>query len=122
MSFKNVATFSAALFAVLFLTMMVAPHLATESWGLEATDEVQFMGRRTAAAYLGFAVLSWLVRSVTNSETIRIVALGLSTSLIFVAIVGLWEMIWGIGATGLILSVVVELGLAAAFLKSSRTS
>lgn len=120
MTYKTVATLSAILFAVLFIGLLVAPIMVVGSWGIELTPEVQFMGRRLGASFLGIAVLSWLSRDLVASEGRRAIALGISAALICVAGIGVWEIARGFAATGLLLSVVIELGFAAGFLMTGR--
>ena len=120
MTYRHVALLGALLFAVLFLELLIDARLLIGPWGVDATPEAAFMGRRLGAAFLGFAVIFWLSRNLPASEARRAIALGISTALCVVACFGLYEFLRGFAGPGIFLAIAVEVLLAAGLLATGR--
>ena len=120
MTYKLMASLTGALFAVLAAAFLIAPDLVTSGWGLSLENESAFMGQRLAAAFAGFAVMGFLSRSLEPSPARRAIALGITTSMVIVAVVGLAGLARGIVGPGILLAVLVELALAVGLIATGR--
>lgn len=120
MSYQRVAILGTVLFAMLFAGLVIAPILVIGPWGVAVTPEAAFMGRRLAAAFLGFAVLCFLSRNLPAGAARRAISFGIATALLCVAGFGVWEMLRGFASPGILMGIAVELGFAFGFLQAGR--
>ncbi len=67
--------------------------------------------------FLGIAVFSWLGRNALHSESRQAICIGMSISMLALAILGTFEFIRNFAGTGIFLAVITEVALAAAHFK-----
>ncbi len=116
MSFTVVALATSIASLLLGLGWLLAGTLVLKRWRVEANPVALLVGRRLGAAYLGIAVMLFAARSAPASETRTAVVAGLLVALTLLAALGLFELRSGRAGKGILLSVGLELLLAAGFL------
>lgn len=122
MTFRTVATVEAIIFAALFVIYCFFVPVLILDWGITVSEDVIFMGKRVGSAMAGAAVLLWCARGITDAAAQRVVAYGIATMLILVALFGLYEILRGFASNGLWGAALTELIMAAVLLFSVRRS
>jgi len=121
MTFRQLALCSAVLLFGLSALWLFSPELMLTQWGVPYTESAGFVSRRAAAFYAGLALMLLFARNAAASGARFALATGLSFSFLMLATLGVFEWLSG-GATAHILAaVVLEAGLAVAFLRSNST-
>jgi hypothetical protein len=116
MSFTVVAVATSIASLVLGLGWLFAGGLVLKRWQIEANSTGLLVGRRLGAVYLSMAVLLFVARSAPSSEMRTAVCVGLLVALTLLAALGLFELKSGRAGKGILVSVGLELVLAAGFL------
>ena len=116
MSFNFMATVSAIIAAVLMVIYGALPDFAYWIFSIpEGGETSDFISRRTAVLFFGFAVLLWSVRDEPASSTRRAICLSVTLLTGVFVVLGLAEIFRGF-AGGLTWGVVgLELALMAGF-------
>ncbi|WP_460776578.1 hypothetical protein [Microbacterium sp. GXF7504] len=121
--FSVVATALAAFAAFLTVGWSVFPGLLLSAWGLETGDAttVLVLAQRTAALYLGLAVLGFLARRAGPSPARRAIAVGTAVLCAALAFSGVLWFAMGVTGVGALATAVFELLVGAAYLVADRT-
>lgn len=115
MNFTIVATATAIAGLVLGFGWLLAGRLLHKRWAIAETEQSLLVGRRLGAAYLGIAVMLLLGRSAAPSELRTAVCVGMLMALLVLAGLGLLEFRSRRAGPGILVSVVLEVVLAAGF-------
>ncbi len=115
MSFKVMAYVTTIAGCLLGLRFIFAGASVLEQWGVEPTDGSLIVSRRIGALYLGLALMFFLGRTAGPSELRSAVCLGIGGAIALLAGLGLFELWAGRVSSGIIVPVIVETVLAAAF-------
>lgn len=115
-TFYRLAVFSAILFLLLASVLIFAPSLMLTSWGLESSTETGLIMKRIGALYTGIAVMFFLARNAQYSPTRSALINGFATACIMLAALGMYEFALGHVASGILISVFIEVSLVLAFL------
>ena len=112
LSFRSVATGISVTFFALALTLMVAPQLLLNNWGLDVSVAIGVMCRRAAALLGGIAVMLFLARDAEPSSARAAMCKGLATANLMLATLGTLELAVGHVAPGILAGVFVEVVFA----------
>ena len=116
-AFRYLTIFSALLFFVLAVIWMFAPATLLANWGVAFDGGTTgLVGRRAAPLYAGMGVALLLARNAPPSPARTAVVAGFVTTCLLLALLGLVEWVVGNVAAGILPAVLVEVGLALAFL------
>lgn len=116
MSFTVVAIATSIAGVVLGLGWLLVGGLVLKRWHVEANPTGLLVGRRLGAVYLGIAVMLFFARSAPVSEMRTAVSIGMIAALTLLAALGLFELRARRVGKGMLVSVALELVLAAGFL------
>ena len=116
MSFTVVAIATSVASLLLGLGWLSAGTLVLKRWQVEANPTGLLVGRRLGAVYLSMAVMLFIARSAPASDLRSALCVGLLVGLTLLAVLGLFELKAGRAGRGILLSVALELLLAAGFL------
>jgi hypothetical protein len=117
LSFKATAVTTAIVTFVLGLGYFLAGPLIVGRWQLDPTAGVLLLGRRNGALYLGLSFMFFLARSVGPSTSRTALCSGTVLACFLLALTGLHALTTGLVGLGILISVAVELLLAAGFLR-----
>lgn len=115
MNFTVTAVATSIAGLVLGLGWLFAGSLVLKRWGLDANPLGLLVGRRLGAVYLGIAVMLFLGRSAPPSELRSAVSMSMLGALGLLALLGLIEFQAKRAGRGILVSVVLEVLLAAGF-------
>lgn len=115
MSYRLLCILIAAICTILALCLLVVPSLIHWLFGIEAVPESILMARRAGFLFIGLSGLYWAVRDLSASSMRNGVAKGSIVMLTGLALLGLWELSYGIAGLGILLAISTELSLAALF-------
>lgn len=122
LSFRALATFTAALCFLLALVWGLMPDWLLSIWGLEYSLTVGIVARRSAMLFAALGVMFYLVRNESPSTTRHALSNGFMVGCWGLAALGFGEWLNGHAGPGILLAVVVELALGLAFLQTKRVS
>lgn len=115
MSFRIVATVTAAILLVLGVGYLFAGALLVARWQIEPTESVLLFGRRIGAVYVGLAVMFFLARTVPASLARTALSTGAFVVCSLLSALGAWEFAAGRSGPGILASACVEALLAVAY-------
>ena len=115
MSFTIVAITTSIAGLILAIGWLFAGSLVLKRWGVEANTLGLLVGRRLGAVYLGIALMLFLGRSAPPSEFRSVVCTGMFVALALLAFLGLFELKAHRAGKGILVSVALEVILAAGF-------
>lgn len=118
--FRPLATVTALLFFVLSATLMFQPAGLLANWGVGFDESTGVISRRTAALYAGIGLMLFLARKAEPSPARSALVSGLLFVCALLAALGLLEWASGRASSGILASVVIEVGFALAFLPVAR--
>jgi hypothetical protein len=95
--------------------LLVVPGLIHWLFGIEAVSESLLMARRAGFLFVGLSGLYWSVRELSASSMRNGVAKGSILMLMGLALLGLWELGFGIAGPGILLAISTEVVLAVLF-------
>jgi hypothetical protein len=122
MSFSSISTITLVVASLLGLGWLFAGSLVLRRWGVLADAPALLVGRRIGAIYIGLAALLLLVRSTAPSEARTAVAIGFAIALTLLGAIGVFEFAGGKAKKGILISVAIELLLAAGFVSNAFAS
>lgn len=102
---------------VLCVILLSVPEVIFELFNVDDNSSAFFFGRRAAMLFLGIAVLSWVGRNASHSESRQAICLGLATSMLALAILGIFEYLRGFAGVGILLAVITEVCLFSMYFK-----
>lgn len=115
MNFTIVTTATAIAGLILGIGWLFAGSLLHKRWRIEPTASSLLVGRRLGAAYLGISIMLFLGRSVPPSDLRTAICVGMFVALAVLAGLGLVELKAHRAGPGILVSVVLEIVLAAGF-------
>lgn len=115
MKYIHVSTAAVLLFWGVALGLIFVPANMLNAWGIDAAQDVTFMGRRFAAAFVGLGLLCLLSRNLPPSKERRIIAFGIIAVLGCLSVLGVWEFLSGVAGAGILPAAAVEMAFAAAY-------
>ncbi len=117
MSFQSVSIVSAGLFFTLFLCLLGVPEFVLMLLGVETHTAAEFISRRAALLFLGISILFFLGRTAPHSISRQAILMGMSCSMLALALLGSVEFIRGYAGPGIWGAVITEILLVLAYLR-----
>ena len=105
----------------LFLHLLFVPEIIFTLFQVEANESAFFISRRAAMLFLGIALFSWFGRNAPHSELRQAICIGMSISMLAMAISGVIEFARNYAGIGIFLAVVTEIVLSVAYFNVWRT-
>jgi hypothetical protein len=99
----------------LFLLLLFAPEIIFALFKIPGDEPAFFISRRAAMLFLGIAAFSWFGRNASHSESRQAICLGLSISMLALAVLGVFEFIRSFVGMGIFLAVATEITLGIAY-------
>ena len=99
-SYQHISIATAFLCLGLFFTLLLFPDLIYWLFQVEESESSSFMLRRAAMLFLGLAVITWLSRFEGQSTARQAICLGLSVTMLALAILGSAEYLRGAAGPG----------------------
>jgi len=93
MHVKNVLTVNTVFVTLLALISIFVPSFLLEANGLDVTDSTLNLQRVIGAAFVGYAVASWLMRNAPASEARRAFLIGGGVGYVVIAAVFAFNML-----------------------------
>ena len=115
MNFAITAVATSIAGVILGIGWLFAGSLLLKRWGLEANRLGLLVGRRLGAAYFGIAIMLFLGRNTPPSDLRTSVSIAMFVALALLALLGLIEFKAKRAGKGILVSVVLEVVLAAGF-------
>ncbi len=113
--FYRLSLAAAFLFGALSLTLIFLPEIVYWLFQLEGNTLGDLLGKRAGMLFLGLAILCFYARTSISPEVRSLVALAVASSMGGMAMVGLYELVWGMAGPGILVAVAIELTLAALY-------
>jgi len=115
MSFTIAAVATSVAVLLVGLGWLFAGGLVLKRWGIAASALGLLVGRRLGAVYFGIAIMLFAGRSAPPSELRSAVSIGMLVALSLLALLGIVEFKAKRAGKGILVSVVIEVLLAAGF-------
>lgn len=114
-SYQILSYLTAGLYFYLFVMLLFFPGSFLNDLGIQSTASADFLARRAAMLMLGFAVLVFLGRKVSDSMARQVMAIAISINMAGFAVMGLVEFGRGFTNTGILTAVIIESILAVSY-------
>jgi hypothetical protein len=114
-TYQIMSYLTSALYFYLFVMLLFFPGSFLNDLGIESTESSDFLARRAAMLMLGFAVLVFLGRKVSDSMARQVIAIAISINMAGVAVMGLIEFGRGFANAGILTAVIIESILAVSY-------
>lgn len=101
MSYKAVSLAASVLYLTLFACLLLSPGLIYWLFGIPGHSSADLLAKRAAMLFLGLAVLSFVGRDAPPSNLRRTVVIALSTTLVGLIGVGVYEFMTGTAGAGI---------------------
>ncbi len=99
----------------LCLLLFFAPEMIFTLFQVQGNESAFFISRRAGMLFLGIAIFSWLGRNASNSDSRQAICVGMSISMLALAILGVFEFTRNFVGIGIFLAIITELALAIAY-------
>ena len=99
----------------LFLLLFFVPEIIFALFKIQGDEPAFFISRRAAMLFLGIAVFSWFGRNASHSELRQAICLGMSISMLALAVLGVFEFIRDFVGVGIFLAIATEIALGIAY-------
>lgn len=119
-SFHQLCTLTAAIWAMLALTLLVWPAVIHWLFAIDSVASTDIMSRRAGVLFAGFATIVWMARTAPDSPLRRSICFGFSVAMGGMACLGLIEFMRGAVGIGVWLAIIVEVAFAAIYLQFWR--
>lgn len=119
MSYRTLCGLTGAIALALALTLLLAPQVIYALFAIAPHESADFLARRAAMLFVGFAVLSFSMREA-EPRSQRSYSVAMATTMGALAALGSFELARGFAGLGLGLAIGVELFLTAAFVLHVR--
>ncbi|MDE2578228.1 MAG: hypothetical protein KGL46_05435 [Hyphomicrobiales bacterium] len=119
-SFRMTAIVASAICFMLAFVWLMAPHIMLALWKINAAPATLVTARRMAPLFLGIGFLLFCARDISEPAARAAIALGLTIACGGLAVLGVFELAAHNIGPGIILAVLVEAALAAAFARHTR--
>jgi len=116
LSFQNLATITAFICFTLTIVWLLAPQRMLSIWGVNYSYPVGLVSRRGGALFLGIGVMFFLARNAELSPSRTALSTGFIVGCLALASLGIVEFATKRARIGILLAVLVEVILVAAFL------
>ena len=117
LDFRMLNVITAIITAVLFIVLLLVPEVILWLFAVPESASAEFISRRAAMLFIGISLLSWFSRAASHSDVRQAICIGLSTSMLLLAALGVFEFIRGYAGSGIILAVITELFLGMAYFR-----
>ena len=77
MKLKTLMTINSIVAIVFGVTFVIVPTQAYSLYDITADEQLIYMGRLFGSALIGFAILTWMARNATDSDSRRAIVLAL---------------------------------------------
>ena len=114
-TYQIMSYLTAALYSYLFVMLLFFPASFLNELGIESTESADFLARRAAMLMLGFAVLVFFGRKVSDSMARQVMAIAISINMAGFAVMGLVEFGRGFANNGILTAVIIESILAVSY-------
>jgi len=115
--FKMVSVITSVITLSLCLVLLLIPELIFMLFDIDENSSAFFIGRRAAMLFLGISVFTWSGRNAAHSESRQAVCLGLTISMLALALLGTAEYLRGFAGIGISLAIITEATLALLYFK-----
>ncbi len=115
--FKVVSIITAVIALALCLVLILFPEVIFMLFNIDENSSAFFIGRRAAMLFLGISVFTWVGRNASHSESRQAICLGLTISMLALALLGITEYLRGFAGIGILLAVITEGILALLYFK-----
>lgn len=102
MNYKSLSLISGIVLLSVSLVLLFTPSLILEFWGVNPLPEAKFMGRRISMAFLGIGIMCILSRNLPQSESRKIISVGLLITFGSISILGFTEFYRGNAGLGIL--------------------
>ena len=100
---------------MLFFCLLLVPEWIFILFEVDGNESAYFISRRAAILFLGYAILSYLIRNAQHSDARQAVTLGICASMLSLALLGIFELFRGFAGIGIILAVLAEVFIAGSY-------
>jgi hypothetical protein len=115
--FKTISTITAIVAFILFLLLLLAPEIIFILFQVQGGESAFFISRRAAMLFMGIAAFSWIGRNAVHSESRQAICVGLSISMLALAMLGIIEFARGFTGGGIFFAIITEVTLGVAYFK-----
>ncbi len=115
--FKVVSVVTSVIAFSLCMVLLLIPELIFMLFNIDENSSAFFIGRRAAMLFLGISVFTWVGRNASHSESRQAICLGLTISMLALALLGTTEYLRGFAGIGISLAVITEAILALLYFK-----
>jgi hypothetical protein len=116
LSFYILASVAAVICFILAATWLLAPQVFFSILGLDYSQPAGLVSRRSAALFAGIGLMLFLARNAQPSPSREALSIGFVVACLVLAGLGIFEFIKKRVTIAILLAVVVEVLLAAAFI------
>lgn len=118
-SFRLTCSLLALVWFVLFAVLCIAPALYAPTYGIEASEGVQFITRRASPMFLGFAILLWALRDEAPSRLRDMVVIAMVAAFIGISLTGLYDFVRGYASQTIAIAALLETLMAVVLMRSN---
>ncbi|MBL4805743.1 MAG: hypothetical protein JKY31_00455 [Rhodobacteraceae bacterium] len=115
MTYRVVSLAASVVCLLLCLILLLLPDVIYWLFNITGAEVSDFLARRAAMLFLGFAVLCFLGRNAEDSEMRRTVSVAMAIAMAGLAATGIFEFMRGYVGIGIWLAIVVEVAFAVLF-------
>ncbi len=113
MTFQLSARLIAVILTGLFVLLCFVPQAYAPTYGVGASDGVQFITRRASPMFIGLAIILWIASTAPRTALRDAVALGVAATFLGIAVTGVIAWIQGIASPMILAAAVLECCIAA---------
>jgi hypothetical protein len=118
-SFRLTCSLLALVWFVLFAVLCIAPSLYAPTYGIEASEGVQFITRRASPMFLGFAILLWVLRDEAPSRLRDMVVIAMVAAFIGISLTGLYDFVRGYASQTIAIAALIETLMAVVLMRAN---
>jgi hypothetical protein len=112
LSFKILNIITLCVSIILSIILLFFPDTIFLLFGIEGNKSANFICRRAAMFFIGYAVICYFSRNIKHPESMQAISLGIAFSMMGFAILGIIEFCRGLAGAGIFGAVIVELFLS----------
>ena len=118
-SFRLTCSLLALVWFVLFAVLCIAPSLYAPTYGIEASEGVQFITHRASPMFLGFAILLWVLRDEAPSRLRDMVVIAMVAAFIGISLTGLYDFVRGYASQTIAIAALIETLMAVVLMRAN---
>ncbi len=122
MTYRVTSLVAAFICFTLGILLILVPDFIYWLFSLSGNDLGNFLARRAAMLFFGFATLCYLSRNAPDSALRRSIAAAVAVAMAGLALSGLFEFFRGYVGAGIWLAIVTEIGFALLFVRFAKHS